>query len=65
MTARKVVADTEHTRRAVGWPSGAAGETATSAHVTTTGTAFVAGDDSADRDIREAKWNARDGGTRT
>lgn len=52
---------TEHTRRAKGWPrTGTSGQTATTAHVTTTGTAATARADDTARNVRETKWTARD-----
>lgn len=53
---------TDTTRRAVGWPrTGAAGQTSTTPHTTSTGTAATARTDDTARNVREAKWTARDG----
>ncbi len=56
---------TETARRAKGWPRTGKNQTATTAHLTSTGTAVTPRTDDDARDIREAKWNARDNAGRT
>jgi hypothetical protein len=65
VSAATVTAYQTHTRAAKGWPTGAANETSTTPHTTLTGSPYVAGDDSTERNLREAKWTARDGLART
>lgn len=51
---------TETTRRATGWPRTGSGQTATTPHSTSTGTAATARTDDTARNNRESKWTARD-----
>lgn len=66
MTERTTTATVSHTRQAKGWPrTGGTNETSTTQHTSKTGSPMVAGDDSTERDLRQAKWTARDGLTRS